>query len=226
MEYTCKKCGHKWKPRTNTPSSCPSCRCKNWSNYNIKKGTVKVNNLMIFSSKSLGELLIIMCSITTYGKNYTEYIDKTEQQISKNLQQLEILKLVKSKWEHRKKIYELKKTKLAIISKKYILQKLEKAQKDEIAILENLTDFLKISTYREKNKMNIWVREKDIRIYRNKTIEQIKKRTNKQMEIVEYLFLDLKFENFLNYYLYLIYPNTKISFSSVIDNYLKWGELE
>lgn len=29
-EKVCKKCGHKWVPRTDNPKSCPGCKSYNW----------------------------------------------------------------------------------------------------------------------------------------------------------------------------------------------------
>jgi len=30
-KYTCKRCGHKWIPRTENPGACPECHSANWN---------------------------------------------------------------------------------------------------------------------------------------------------------------------------------------------------
>jgi predicted Zn-ribbon and HTH transcriptional regulator len=35
---TCKRCGHKWVPRTSDPGACPKCHSPHWNKALAKKG--------------------------------------------------------------------------------------------------------------------------------------------------------------------------------------------
>jgi DNA-directed RNA polymerase subunit RPC12/RpoP len=42
MELTCKRCNHKWIPRTKMPVACPQCKSRLWNkDYKFKNPNLK-----------------------------------------------------------------------------------------------------------------------------------------------------------------------------------------
>jgi hypothetical protein len=225
MKQICNKCGYQWNQRSNNPTTCPNpkCRCRNWSNYEKKEIKVKIKETMLFSSIPIGSLLIAMSTISTYGKQYAYYLDKTPQQISTNLRQLAKMKLISSEWLNRKQIWTLDKEKFNEMCKKYVIKEIEKERTIELTKLDDLRDFERINAYIIKNKTLEWIKGDDVVKYRRTSKEVINKLIDKKIIYADSLFSESRFTNFMYYYIYLIYPNIQIPFREVIAYYVKWG---
>jgi hypothetical protein len=245
----CQKCGHNWISRQSYPKLCPNpaCRCRHWNNYsprNIKQITIEENS--IFTSSTLGELILIMSASTTTNQKYAEYLKKSEQAIGISLKKLESLKLIKiNSGIGKQKVKELNTTKLEKLTCKRLLNKLkqeyekiksevqsEKFYKglDKMDYEENLKKLgyskkeIKKQKEFEKKLINKKFTNKELfDNYKNQLLLNINKHYEMKKNDLIRLFSNNKFANFLKIYFYLTHPEIKVTLDNVIQFYQKWG---
>ncbi len=238
----CQKCGHEWESRVSSPKTCSKCRCRKWNNYSKLSKPVKASEEGILNSETSGELILLMSFLTAPANKLAFYLGKSEPAIGMTLHNLEAIGLV---IVNSKGIRELDKVKLNEICQKLAIELCKKQSESEIQKvrlfkqrkrnkisdmhLTLLGDMNYLTAKAKKNKIFRELRKRDVSRLsemRDKFVLYLEERKKKEIEKIEQLFSEQKFNDFLVGYLHLFFPSIKRKLSDLVQYYIKYGDLK